>query len=201
MTKSRRSKKSKEEQKLIKIKRLQSQLDDLKRMSDCKKKRCYIAGCNKKEIRSLCKWIHRAWYDNLNVDDATRQRLKNPLQTREGKRLVSVLADQDNEDLALKRRLLLHRDCVRKLFPVLFKYLVPSVRNILTETIQTMEKNDNDDDDDDNNDKGGSQSFPNKDNVKSRFDKKPKKKKPRKTQNKKVNLMTSNEEQQMSIDD
>ena len=57
-----------------------------------------------------------------------------------------------------------------------------------------MEKNDNDDDDDDNNDKGGSQSFPNKDNVKSRFDKKPKKKKPRKTQNKNVNLMTSNEE-------
>ena len=194
MVKSRGPKKSKEEQKLIKIKRLQSQLDDLQRMSDYKKKRCYLAGCNKKEIRSLCKWIHRAWYDNLNVDDETRKRLKNPLQTKEGKRLISVLADQDNEDLALKRRLLLHRDCVRKLFPVLFKYLVPSVRNILTETMQGLGKNDNDDDDE------GSQSCPNVKKVtvgKSRFDKKPKK--PRKTQKKKKKKKI--EDEQMSTDD
>ena len=195
---------------MTKIKRLQSQLDDLQRMSDYKKKRCYLAGCNKKEIRSLCKWIHRAWYDNLNVDDETRKRLKNPLQTKEGKRLISVLADQDNEDLALKRRLLLHRDCVRKLFPVLFKYLVPSVRNILTETIQGMGKTGNDECDDE-----GSQSCPNVKKVtvgKSRLDKTPKKS--RKTQNKKankkkkakqkkekVNLMTPIEDEQMSLDD
>ena len=128
------------EKKRFKIERLQRQLDDLKQMSDSKSKRCYLAGCSNEKIKSLCKWIDRAWYDNLNVDDATHKRLKNPLKTASGKRLVSVLADPKINDISVKRRLLLHRDCTKKLFPILFKYLIPSVRNILTETIQEMEE-------------------------------------------------------------
>ena len=124
----------------IKIQRLQKQLDNLQQMNDCKHKRCYLAGCSDKEIKSLCQWIHRAWYDDLNVDDATRKRLKNPLKSKTGKRLVSVLADQTDSDIDLKRRLLLHRDATKKLFPVLFKYLIPSVRNILADTIDELEK-------------------------------------------------------------
>ena len=76
------SNRTKKEKNTIKVQCLQKQLDNLQQMNDCKYKHCYLAGCNDKWIKSLCQWIHRVWYDNLNVDDATCKTLKKSVKVQ-----------------------------------------------------------------------------------------------------------------------
>ena len=55
---------------------IQKQLDDLEEIARSRSRRCYFATCEDEKVKSLCQWLHRVFYEKIDVDLKTRKQLK-----------------------------------------------------------------------------------------------------------------------------
>ena len=118
---------------------IKKQLDDLEEISRSRSRRCYFATCEDEKIKSLCQWLHRVFYEKIEVDSKTRKQLAATISNRQAKQAIRVLTPSEN-DLVRKRVILMHKDCITNLYPFLFKYLVPGLRKKLKKTLMEIEK-------------------------------------------------------------
>ena len=118
---------------------IQKQLDDLEEIARSRSRRCYFATCEDEKIKSLCQWLHRVFYEKIEVDSKTRKQLAATISNRQAKQAIRVLTPSEN-DLVRKRVILMHKDCITNLYPFLFKYLVPGLRKKLKKTLMEIEK-------------------------------------------------------------
>ena len=118
---------------------IKKQLDDLEEISRSRSRRCYFATCEDEKIKSLCHWLHRVFYEKIEVDSKTRKQLAATISNRQAKQAIRVLTPSEN-DLVRKRVILMHKDCITNLYPFLFKYLVPGLRKKLKKTLMEIEK-------------------------------------------------------------
>ena len=118
---------------------IKKQIDDLEEISRSRSRRCYFATCEDEKLKSLCQWLHRVFYEKIDVDSKTRKQLPATLCNRQVKQAIRLLTQSEN-DLVFKRQVLMHRDCITHLYPFLFKYLVPGLRKKLKKTLMEIEK-------------------------------------------------------------
>ena len=118
---------------------IKKQLADLEEISRSRSRRCYFATCEDEKIKSLCQWLHRVFYEKIEVDSKTRKQLAATISNRQAKQAIRVLTPSEN-DLVRKRVILMHKDCITNLYPFLFKYLVPGLRKKLKKTLMEIEK-------------------------------------------------------------
>ena len=118
---------------------IQKQLDDLEEIARSRSRRCYFATCEDEKVKSLCQWLHRVFYEKIDVDSKTRKQLAATISNRQAKQAIRVLTPSEN-DLVRKRVILMHKDCITNLYPFLFKYLVPGLRKKLKKTLMEIEK-------------------------------------------------------------
>ena len=118
---------------------IQKQLDDLEEIARSRSRRCYFATCEDEKVKSLCQWLHRVFYEKIEVDSKTRKQLAATISNRQAKQAIRVLTPSEN-DLVRKRVILMHKDCITNLYPFLFKYLVPGLRKKLKKTLMEIEK-------------------------------------------------------------
>ena len=118
---------------------IKKQLADLEEISRCRSRRCYFATCEDEKIKSLCQWLHRVFYEKIEVDSKTRKQLAATISNRQAKQAIRVLTPSEN-DLVRKRVILMHKDCITNLYPFLFKYLVPGLRKKLKKILMEIEK-------------------------------------------------------------
>ena len=118
---------------------IQKQLDDLEEIARSRSRRCYFATCEDEKVKSLCQWLHRVFYEKIDVDSKTRKQLSATISNRQVKQAIRLLTPNEN-DLVFKREILMHKDCISNLYPFLFKYLVPGLRKKLKKTLMEIEK-------------------------------------------------------------
>lgn len=117
---------------------VKKQLNDLQEISRTRSRRCYFATCEDEKIKSLCQWLHKVFYEKINIDSKTRKQLPATLSNNDVKKVIRLLTPSEN-DITFKRHVLMHKDCIDNLYPFLFKYLVPSLRKQLKRTLLTMD--------------------------------------------------------------
>ena len=117
---------------------VQNQLRDLEEVSRSRSRRMYFATCEDEKVRSLCQWLNKVFYEQIELDSKTKHQLPATLSNKELVVAIRVLC-QDENDVRSKREMLMHRQCMDNLYPLLFKYLLPSLRKKLKKILLQME--------------------------------------------------------------
>ena len=117
---------------------IRKQLNDLEEVSRSRSRRCYFATCEDEKVKSLCQWLHRVFYEKIDVDSKTKKHLPATLSNKEVNNAIRYLTQSEN-DVHFKREILMHNDCINNLYPFLFKYLVPGLRKKLKRTLIEMD--------------------------------------------------------------
>lgn len=121
---------------------IRKQLNDLEEVARSRSRRCYFATCEDEKVKSLCQWLHRVFYEKIDVDSKTKKHIPATLSNKEVNNAIRYLTQSEN-DVIFKRKVLMHNDCINNLYPFLFKHLVPGLRKKLKRTLIEMENQPN----------------------------------------------------------
>ena len=52
---------------------IRKQLNDLEEVARSRSRRCYFATCEDEKVKSLCQWLHRVFYEKIDIDSKTKK--------------------------------------------------------------------------------------------------------------------------------
>jgi len=102
-------------------KTLESRIRELTSFCNCRKKKVFICSCSDEELHTLCELCYNIVFGNINLS-RKKKVLRKLFKLRE---YLHFLADA-SENVQEKR--IVFMDLASKLFPILRKYIIPSLR-------------------------------------------------------------------------
>ena len=86
---------------------VKKQLNDLEEISRSRSRRCFFATCEDEKVKSICQWLHKVFYEKINIDTKTRKQLPATLSNKDVKKVIRLLTPSEN-DISFKCPLCAH---------------------------------------------------------------------------------------------